>query len=71
MTRLPEDNPGGKDQDRHWRLTKERILMWAGLFLIAAEFINAELRNGTFHVEFLIGGLALCGISIASWGDKR
>lgn len=72
MTRPSETN--GHNLDRHaqqWRLTREKILMGFGLFLIAAEFINAELRGGTFHLEFLIGGLALCGISIAQWGDKR
>lgn len=42
-----------------------------GLALIGAEFINAEVRGATFHLEFLIGGLALCGISIAQWGDRK
>jgi hypothetical protein len=54
-----------------WQLTREKILMFFGLMLIGAEFTNAELLGGTFHVEFLLGGLALCGISIAQWGDKR
>lgn len=44
--------------------------MFFGLALISAEFINAEVRGATFHIEFLIGGLALCGISIAQWGDR-
>jgi hypothetical protein len=54
-----------------WRLTREKILMFTGLSLVTAEFVNSELIGGTFHYEFLIGGLALCGISIAQWGDKR
>lgn len=57
--------------DKGWRLNRERILMFFGLALISAEFINAELRGATFHLEFLLGGLALCGISITQWGDKR
>lgn len=60
----------GSRQDQ-WRLTREKILMFCGLLLIAAEFTNAEIRGGTFHLEFLLGGLALCGISIAQWGDRK
>lgn len=54
-----------------WRLTREKILMFAGLLLIAGEFTNAEVFGGAFHYEFLLGGLALCGISISRWGDKK
>lgn len=53
-----------------WRLTREKILMFCGLAVIGAEFINAELFHGTFHSEFLLVGAALCGISITQWGDK-
>lgn len=53
-----------------WRLTREKILMALGVLVISGEFVNAELRGGTFHMEFLFTGLALCGISIAQWGDK-
>lgn len=45
--------------------------MFFGIALVSAEFINAEIFSGTFHLEFLIGGLALCGISIAQWGDRK
>lgn len=62
---MPGSNGGAK-----WRVTREKILMFFGLALISAEFINAEVRGATFHIEFLIGGLALCGISIAQWGDR-
>lgn len=62
---------GNRGKDKQWRLTREKILMSFGLCLIAAEFINAEVRGATFHLEFLIGGLALCGISIAQWGDRK
>lgn len=51
--------------------TREKLLTMFGILLIAAEFVNAEVRGATFHVEFLLGGLALCGIAIAQWGDKR
>ena len=62
---------GRGQREKQWRLTREKILMFFGLCLISAEFINAEIRGATFHLEFLIGGLALCGISIASWGDRK
>lgn len=68
MTRDMEPGNGKKQQ---WRLTREKILMGFGLALIAAEFINAELRSGTFHLEFLLGGLALCGISLAQGLDRK
>lgn len=54
-----------------WQLTKEKILMWSGLVLIAAEFVNSEVLGRSFHGEFLLAGAALCGVSIASWGDKK
>jgi hypothetical protein len=59
-----------KGGDNKWGL-REKILMCFGLGLIALEEVNAEILSGTFHYEFLIAGLALCGISIAQWGDKR
>lgn len=70
MTRTTEPNGNGGERQK-WRLTREKILMAFGLALIGAEFINAEVRGATFHLEFLIGGLALCGISIAQWGDRK
>lgn len=54
-----------------WQLTKEKILMFSGLMLIAFETINAEVLGRTFHTEFVLAGLALCGVSIAQWGDKK
>lgn len=73
---MPEEGNGVKrgtngQKERQWRLTREKILMFSGLCLVAAEFINAEVRGGTFHLEFLIGGLALCGISLAQMGDRK
>lgn len=59
------------DDLHRWRLTREKLLMFCGLALICAEFVNAEILGGSFHYEFLIGGLALCGISVAQWGDKK
>jgi hypothetical protein len=45
--------------------------MATGLILILGSFVNSELFGNTFHYEFLIAGLALCGISIAQFGDRR
>lgn len=54
-----------------WSLLREKILTFCGLTLIAFEAVNAEVRGASFHYEFLVCGLALCGIAIAGWGDKR
>jgi hypothetical protein len=54
-----------------WKNTKEKILMFAGLGIISTEMVNAEMLGGVFHIEFLIAGLALCGVSIAQWGDRK
>ncbi len=64
---LPEPRRNKVDS---WKLTREKILMFSGLALIAAEFVNAELFGGTFHIEFLLIGGALCGVSISRWGDR-
>lgn len=56
---------------RRWALTREKILMFCGLTLIAYESSIAEIIGETFHFEILLAGLALCGVSIAQWGDKR
>lgn len=53
-----------------WGLLREKILMAFGLLIIGIEEVNSEIFGGTFHYEFLIAGLALCGISIAQWGDR-
>ena len=57
--------------DTKWRLLREKILMFSGLTLIGSSFVNSEIVGGAFHYEFLIAGLALCGISIAQWGDRK
>ncbi len=63
----PDDNGNG---DKKWRATREKILFYAGLIIIAASFINSEIVGGVFHYEFLLAGAALSGISIAQWGDR-
>ena len=68
---MEEYKPDRKPRDGGWSLTRQKILMFAGLLLVGAEFVNAEILAGTFHLEFLLGGLALCGVSITQWGDKR
>lgn len=67
---MTKSNGDNGDQQR-WRLTKEKVLMRSGLTLIAAEFINAEIISGTFHLEFVIAGCALCGISLAQGLDRK
>jgi hypothetical protein len=50
---------------------RESVLMVAGLLLIGASFVVSEVRGGDFHFEFLLAGLALCGISITQFGDRK
>jgi hypothetical protein len=54
-----------------WSITKEKILFFAGLAIIAYEIIVPELLGEPFHFEVLITGLALCGVSVTQWGDKK
>lgn len=54
-----------------WKVTKEKILMFFGLALIALEAALAAIGTaGPLTWQFVIAGLALCGISITQWGDK-
>jgi hypothetical protein len=64
-------NRNNGEGERPWKVTKEKILMFAGLAIIFSELVNAEVFGRTFHFEFLLAGLALCGISIAQWGDHK
>lgn len=45
--------------------------MVAGLIVITVEMVNGEVLGRTFHYEFLIAGLALCGVSITQFGDRK
>lgn len=67
---LPGDDGNGNGEKK-WRLNREKILMYAGLAIICATWINSELLGRPFHYEYLVLGAALCGISITTWGDKR
>lgn len=52
-------------------LRREGILFLLGVAVICVEVVNAEILGRTFHYEFLIAGLALCGVSITTWGDRK
>lgn len=55
-----------------WRITKEKILMFFGILLIAFEAVLASLGKASpLTWEFLLVGAAFCGISITQWGDKK
>lgn len=62
------ENGNGRSK---WALTKDKILLSAGLVLIALEFINAEILGREFHGDFLLVGCSLCGISAAVWADRK
>ena len=55
----------------HWVVTREKILMFSGLAVIAFEVFAAEPLGYTFRLEFILAGLALCGVSISQWGDHK
>lgn len=56
--------------DKRWRLTKEKILLFFGLSLVTATWVATELFGKPLHLEYLIAGLAFCGVAIAQWGVK-
>lgn len=62
---------GSAQRGKQKWLSWENTFRFAGLSLLLAETVNAEFLGGTFHSEFLLAGLALCGISIAQGWDKR
>lgn len=59
---------GGKNP---WSITREKILFFAGLALIAYEAVSVTSFDRPFHLEFVLGGLALAGVGITQWGDKH
>jgi hypothetical protein len=65
MTEPPNDGERQK-----WLRIKEKVLLTAGLVLIAAEFVTVGL-GWPFHYEFLLAGGMLCGVSIAQGFDRR
>lgn len=68
---MPEERKRShKKRKPRWWCTREGILMASGLAIILAEFINAEVVGGSFHYEFLIVGVSLCGVSITQWKDR-
>lgn len=71
MTRPTRHSNGHNGQDNKWRHKRELVLLVFGLTLITAEFINAEVRGATFHLEFLVIGGAMCGLAAAQWGDRK
>jgi len=52
-------------------MTRENILFALGIAMIIGTWINSEVRGRPFHYEFLIAGLALCGVGIATLGDRK
>lgn len=53
-----------------WGL-KEKVLTSFGMTLIGASWVNADVLGHSFHMEFVLAGLAFCGVAIAQWGDRR
>jgi hypothetical protein len=59
------DNGNG---DRQWRLTKEKILMAVGVALMFGTFVDSQFLQHPFHFEYLVAGMACCGVAITTWG---
>lgn len=51
--------------------TREKILMFSGLTVIGLLVIAVEFLGRPFHFEFILAGLALCGVAITQAGDKK
>jgi hypothetical protein len=54
-----------------WKLNREKILMFSGLLVFFFEVVAVTLFNLPFRIEFLLAAMALCGVSITQWGDKK
>lgn len=52
-------------------LNKENTLFGLGICVIIFEVIHAEVLGRPFHIEFLLLGGALCGVSITQLVDRR
>jgi hypothetical protein len=55
---------------KQWLLKRDKILLGAGLVVIAATFIVTEFLSGPFHIEYLFVGTTLCGIGLAQGFDR-
>lgn len=53
------------------RISRQSLLMTLGVAIIIFEVVNAEVLDRPFHYEFLIAGLALCGVSITQITDRK
>lgn len=51
-------------------ITRENFLFALGVAIIVFEVVNSELLDRPFHYEFLVAGLALCGVGITQLGDR-
>lgn len=58
---------GGSSQ---WKVTKERILLWAGIVCLAV-YMGSFIAGRQFPIEFLVLIAAMFGLSLAAWGDKK
>lgn len=58
-------SPPPKMSQREW------ILMVLGAFLLFFTIVIMPAIGYEFHFEYLLAGLALCGVSLASGMDKR
>lgn len=63
--------PTEDEKAKKWKITREKILLNAGLIMMGSQIAIEILQPENFRFEFLIAGGALCGISIAQWGDRR
>lgn len=60
------------ENNKHkWKVTRCKILLTAGIVLIFVYLILTELLQEPFHYEWIIAGLALCGIGITQNADKK
>lgn len=71
MTKQKAKTEGEKENGhKQWLLKRDKLLLAAGLMVIAINFIATEYQRAPFHVEYLFVGMTLCGIGLAQGFDR-
>lgn len=65
---MGQDN-GDKRRRDQWSLHREQILLGAGLAVIFVQIILASV-GAFWSYQFVLAGLALCGVAITQLGNK-
>jgi hypothetical protein len=58
-------------REPRWEFKREVILFALGVGIIVYTVVIIPFLKQEFHPEYLIAGVALCGVSVTSLGDKK